>query len=202
MKEKIGLFGGSFDPVHTAHQIIASVVKEEFNLNRVIFIPNYLSPFKKDKFTTEIVHRLEMVRIAISDENRFELSDFEAMKNRPVYTYETIEYFKSLYPDSELYLIIGYDSYKTLSSWKNSSYILENSNIIVAKRSEDGILLNENIRDNIRISKLCPRMDISSSVIREMNAKNLNIKYLVNEKVRNYIIQKNLYTENLNKPVL
>jgi nicotinate-nucleotide adenylyltransferase len=201
MKKKIGLFGGSFDPIHIGHMIVASVVRSEFNLERVVFIPNYASPFKQNSFTTDINHRLEMIKLAISDNNEFELSDFEASKNRAVYTYETLEHFKLLYPDAVLSLIIGYDSYKTLSTWKNSSYIIDNSDIIIAQRTEDAIISPDHQNKNIHISKLSPRIGISSTMIKGLIANNLNIKYLVNEKVRHYIIRKSMYTANLNKLV-
>lgn len=201
MKKKIGLFGGSFDPIHIGHMIVASVVKSEFDLEKVVIIPNYASPFKQNSSTTEINQRLDMIRLAISDNNEFELSDFEATKNRAVYTYETLEHFKSLFPDAVISLIIGYDSYKTLNTWKNSTYITDNFDIIVAQRSEDAVILPDHKNRNIHISKLCPKIGISSSMIREMVANNLNIKYLVNEKVRHYIIQECMYTANLNKLV-
>jgi len=196
MKNRIGLFGGSFDPVHTAHLIIASVVVQEFGLEKLFFIPNYISPFKQNSSTSDIDKRLEMIKLSISGDKNFELSDFEALKRRTVYTYETVEYFKSIYPDHVLGLIIGNDSYRTINKWKNSSYILENTEIIIAERAEDTVIDPGHSKYKIGVSRLCPRMNISSTMIRKMTADNLNIKYLVNEKVRQYIIGKNMYTGN------
>ncbi|HAQ62064.1 TPA: nicotinate (nicotinamide) nucleotide adenylyltransferase [Candidatus Delongbacteria bacterium] len=201
MKKKIGLFGGSFDPIHTAHLIIASVIRQEFDLEKIIFIPNYISPFKENSSTSDISYRIEMIKLSISGNKEFELSDFEALQKRAVYTCETIEYFKSLHPDYDLTLIIGNDAYKTFKKWKNSSYILDNAEIIIAERSEQAVIDPDHAGFRVMISRKCPKIEISSTFIRKMVADNLNIKYLVNEKVRHYIIGKNIYNGNLNKLV-
>ncbi|MBU4487178.1 MAG: nicotinate (nicotinamide) nucleotide adenylyltransferase [Candidatus Delongbacteria bacterium] len=194
MTDKIGLFGGSFDPIHIAHLIIASVIKDEFNLERIIFIPNFVSPFKINSTNTKIDHRLEMLKYSISDNEDFDLSDFEANKNRTVYTYETVGYFKEKYPDKNFCIIVGYDSYKTLNDWKNYSFIEENAEIIVALRpGEENCDRKDS--DKVKFSKFCPQMNISSTMIRKMVANKLSIKYLVNEKVRYYINDKKLYEE-------
>lgn len=195
MIKKIGLFGGSFDPVHTAHLIIASLIKEEFKLDKVFFIPNFVSPFKQNTCKTRIDDRLEMIRLAISGNDFFELSDYETQKGRAVYTHETLEYFKGLYPEAEISLIVGYDSYMSLEDWKNSSYIINNAGIIIADRSEEGVIIkNEHRNMNVKISRLCPKIGVSSTMVRDMISNNLDIKYLVNEKVRHYIKEKKLYT--------
>ncbi len=194
MKNRIGLFGGSFDPIHNAHLIIASIIRQEFELDKIIFIPNFVTPFKENSSTSDISHRIEMIKLSITGNKEFELSDFEASHKRAVYTCETVEHFKSLYPDHILSLLIGYDAYKTIKKWKNSSYILENAEIIIAERSEQAVIDPDHADLRVMISRKCPRMDISSTAIRKMVADNLNIKYLVNEKVRHYIIEKNIYT--------
>lgn len=192
MTLKIGLFGGSFDPVHTAHMIVASVVREEFNLDRIYFIPNFVSPYKTGKNVTDIFHRIEMIRRSIQDNEFFHICDYEANMKRAVYTYETIDYFSEKFPGSDLFLIIGYDCYQTLKGWKNSDRILSKSEIIVADRPVE----NKDILDpvKVRFSLHCPQMNISSSKIRELVSENFNIKYLVNEPVRCYIRDNGLYT--------
>jgi len=201
MKKRIGLFGGSFDPIHTAHLIMASVIRQEFDLEKIIFIPNYVSPFKENFSISDISHRTEMIKLSISGNKKFGISDFEALQKRAVYTCETVEYFKSLYPDHNLSLIMGYDAYKSLKKWKNSDYILENAEIIIAERSELAEIDPDHTGFRVSISRNCPKMEISSTTVRKMVADNLNIKYLVNEKVRHYIIRKNIYNGNLNKLV-
>ncbi len=191
MAGKIGLFGGSFDPVHVSHLIIANIVLNEFELEKVIFIPNYSSPFKDSGTTSDVSHRIEMLKMAIADNPGFELSDFEADKKRSVYTYETIQYFRNNLPENELYIIMGYDSFKNIGKWKNHRDITSNCKIIVVDRPGSDIV-DENL-PAFNKSRMCPLMNISSTIIREMVANNLDIKYLVNESVRHYISERKLY---------
>jgi nicotinate-nucleotide adenylyltransferase len=193
MTGNIGLFGGSFDPVHIQHLIIANTVLNEFVLEKVIFIPNYVSPFKNKQNTTDITCRMEMLKISLCDNPKFELSNIEAEKKRPVYTYETVEHFRKELPGKNLHLIIGYDSFVNIRSWKNYNSILENVRLIVAPRPGIKGVLSSDLPDCL-MSKLCPEMNISSSMIRKMAGNNLDIKYLVNEEVRHYIRDKKLYT--------
>ena len=185
----IGLFGGSFDPVHIGHMITSSAVRNEFCLDKVIFIPNFASPFKVSTTSTPAADRIKMLKFSIEDNPFFELSEFETEKKRPVYTYETIEHFRNLYPDDDLFLIMGEDSYSSIEKWKNSDMVRNSINIIVLKRG------SENLRPdkNIYFSKNSPEIEVSSSMIRDMVSKNLDIKYLVNDAVRCYINEKCLY---------
>lgn len=186
MLKKIGIFGGSFDPIHTGHLIICNIIKEELNLDKIIFIPAYRSPHKDiSKFTSPQV-RYEMVELAIKDNNGFEISDFEISKDRSVYSIETIDYMNKKYSESELFLIIGADSYNNISKWKDPELIKNKAKLVIASRN------------NLKISKedylaKTPNIEISSSMIRDRIDKNLSIKYLVNSKVEHYIYEKSLY---------
>ena len=188
----IGLFGGSFDPVHIGHLITASAVICEFSLEKILFIPNYASPFKVDSTLTPVVDRIKMLELSIENNSFFELSLFETEKQRPVYTYETIEHYKAIYPDKDLFLIMGSDSYSSIDRWKNSDIIKGNANIIVLKRGSEDLHPGE----NVFLSKNSPVIELSSTMIREMVSKNLDIKYLVNDAVRCYINDKGLYRQN------
>jgi len=158
----------------------------------VIFIPNFISPFKVGSGTSDIVHRIEMINLSIKDNPNFELSEFEAEKKRAVYTYETIEYYMSIMPDKEFYLILGNDSFVNITQWKNSEYILKNSRIIVVGRPLEVSGKIKELPEHI-VSVSTPLMDISSTVIRKMTTDNLDIKYLVNDEVSLYIREKKLY---------
>ena len=166
MTSRIGLFGGSFDPVHTAHLIVASLVREEFGLDCVYFIPNFVSPYKTGNQTTAISHRIDMLKLSVGDNDHFKICEFEAVMKRAVYTYETVEYFSGKFPDSDLFLIVGYDCYKSINNWKNSDRIFKKAEIIVADRPEENKKIENGVR--ARFSTLCPEMNISSSKIREL----------------------------------
>ncbi|MBN2856929.1 MAG: nicotinate (nicotinamide) nucleotide adenylyltransferase [Candidatus Delongbacteria bacterium] len=197
MTSRIGLFGGSFDPVHTAHMIVASVIREEFCLDSLYFIPNFVSPYKTGNITTDVSHRIEMLKLSTGDNEYFHVCEFEAAMNRSVYTYETVEYFAERFPDSDLFLIVGYDCYKTIGNWKNSDRIFKKAEIIVAERPDGNRTVDNPVK--VKFSSYCPEMNISSSKIRELVSKNFNIKYLVNESVRCYIRDNGLYRPDINK---
>ncbi|MFO7809860.1 MAG: nicotinate-nucleotide adenylyltransferase [Candidatus Delongbacteria bacterium] len=191
MLRGIGLYGGSFDPVHTGHLISASVIREEFGLEKIYFIPNYLSPYKILNDVTDADHRVEMLKMATFDNDCFAVSEFESQQNRAVYTYETVDFFKKTHPDKKLYLIIGYDCYLTLAKWKKYQHFKDDCQIIVARRPGGSSKIEK--KHEVNFSRECPLIDISSTMVRKRVAENLDIKYLVNEKVKCYITNKGLY---------
>jgi len=186
MQKKIGIFGGSFDPIHTGHLIICNIIKDEFDLDKIIFVPAYRSPHKTTSRFTSPQDRYEMVELAIEENAGFEISDYEISKSRSVYSIETIDYMKKEYSKSELFFIIGADSYCNISNWKNPELIKKHVKLVIASR------------DNLKISEdeylaKTPNIEISSSMIRDRINKKLSIKYLVNSKVEHYIYEKDLY---------
>ncbi len=185
-KKRIGIFGGSFDPIHTGHLIICNIIREELGLDKVIFVPAYKSPHKEvSKFTSPQM-RYEMVKLAIEDNEEFELSDYEIKQNRSVYSIETIDHMQKTYSECELFLIIGLDSYNNLSEWKDGELIKSKVKLVIATRN------NVKVRDNDYLAKT-PNIEISSTMIRKRLKKKLSIKYLVNSKVEHYIYEKDLY---------
>lgn len=184
--QKIGLFGGSFDPVHIGHVIICDFIREEMNLDKVIFVPAFRSPHKKESEFTTPQQRYKMVELAIKDNTGFEISDYEICKDHAIYSIETIEYIKHLYPSSQLFMIVGADSYKSFSKWKDPEKIRDNAKLVVASR--DSITID--VKDHFSKS---PNIEISSTMIRDRIHKNLSIKYLVNSDVEHYIYEKQLY---------
>lgn len=192
MPGRIGLFGGSFDPIHTAHLVIASLLSQEFGLEKLYFIPNYASPFKINNNVSDIHHRLKMIELAIKDSHEFELCTFEADMKRAVYTYETVDHFMKICTGKELNLILGYDSLINFKKWKNFQHILDNVKIIVAGRP-DTSCNSTDFQVSHSLSRICPLMDISSTQIRKMAAEKIDIKYLVIDEVRDYIKDNGLY---------
>jgi nicotinate-nucleotide adenylyltransferase len=189
---KIGLFGGSFDPIHIGHLIIANFSLEEFGLDKVFFIPANASPFKTEYLFSPAC-RLEMVRLAVKDNEKFEVSDFEITKGGVSYTITTIEYFENLLPGSQIFLIVGQDSAESLHLWKDSKKIVEKVNVVVYPRIINGEFRKFKVPEPLKEYKdkfhilNTPYVDISSTLIRERLRSRKSIRYLVPKEVLDYI---------------
>ncbi|MCX7879616.1 MAG: nicotinate (nicotinamide) nucleotide adenylyltransferase [Ignavibacteria bacterium] len=208
-EHSLGIFGGTFNPIHIAHLVIATFFVEEYDLNKCFFVPNYLPPLKStDEELATPEHRKNMIRIAISGNPKFELEEFEINRGEISYTYETVAYFRNSFPNSKIFLLIGSDQALKFAQWKNWLYIVENVNLVVANRplsfiSKNYLLsyLNKNIQNDSlnldfeeKINILnCPLIEISSSDIRKRIKLGLNCSYLLTREVENYIIENRLY---------
>ena len=113
---KIGLFGGTFDPIHMGHVDMIRQVCEHMPLDKVIFIPAYIPPHK-NKTITPYHHRMAMVKLALQHDSMFEISDYESKTSKPSYTFHTLSYFKENYPNDEFFYIMGVDSFNNIESW-------------------------------------------------------------------------------------
>ena len=133
---RIGLFGGTFDPPHKAHTELAKKVSEDFSLDKVIFIPAGNPPHKQEYKKTDKLHRFNMVKLAIGDNEKFALSDYDIKNEKPNYSYLTIEHFKKTYPDDEIFFIIGADSLRDFPFWKNYKELLSMCKFIVVPRPQ------------------------------------------------------------------
>ena len=195
---KIGLFGGTFDPIHIGHLIVMENVINTMNLDKIYILPNSNPPHKVQNKKTDINIRIKMVRKAISDNHKIEINDYDYRNNSIHYTYQTIDYFKKTYPDDKFYFIIGEDSFLDIKKRKNYEQILKENLIVFKRYSEKNSSLlseinkikkyNKNIYliDNIAL-------DISSTLIRSLVKNKKSIKYLVNDKVIEIIKKENLY---------
>lgn len=196
---RIGLYGGTFDPIHLGHLIVIENAINEMNLDRVIILPSSNPPHKKHKDKTKADIRVEMVAEAIKDNPKIILSTFESTDNVVRYTHDTLEFFTSKLPNHEIFYIMGEDSFVTIDTWRNYEKILD-YNIIVFARS--GIDNNSNLIKKVdKIRKDNPNIylidilniNISSTLIRTLSKEYKSIKYLVKDEV-NYIIKnRNLY---------
>lgn len=196
---RIGLYGGTFDPIHLGHLIVIENAINEMNLDRVIILPSSNPPHKKHKDKTKADIRVEMVAEAIKDNPKIILSTFESTDNVVRYTHDTLEYFTSKLSSHEIFYIMGEDSFVTIDTWRNYEKILD-YNIIVFARS--GIDNNSTLIKKVdKIRKDNPNVhlidilniNISSTLIRSLSKEDKSIKYLVKDEV-NYIIQnRNLY---------
>lgn len=183
---KIGLMGGSFNPVHTAHIKAALYVKDAISLDRVIFIPAYVSPFKTDKKQVSGEHRYNMLCIATGNYPFFDVSSFEIDSGGVSYTYITAEHFAMQYPDDEIYFIMGDEAYAQFDKWKYPERIRKAAQICVVTR--DG-----SETDSRAIYVNIPPMAVSSTEIREKIAKGSDVSGILHPEVYNYIKKHNLY---------
>ncbi|WP_265213182.1 nicotinate (nicotinamide) nucleotide adenylyltransferase [Anaerococcus sp. NML200537] len=196
---RIGLYGGTFDPIHLGHLIVMENVINYMNLDRIIILPSSNPPHKKDKKITEVNTRVEMVSEAIKDNDKIILSTFESTDQVIRYTHDTIKYFTDSLKEHEIFYIMGEDSFMTIDTWKNYKYILD-SNIIVFSR--EGIDPHSKLVDKVKkIRKDNPNIslvnslsiNISSTLIRSLVKDEKSIKYLVKDEVDYIIKQRNLY---------
>lgn len=156
---KIAIFGGSFDPIHTGHKIIVEEALKVLNIDKLIIVPTYLNPLKKDFLFTPKT-RFELLKKVFKDNSKVEISDFEINQKKLSYTYETIRYIKTLYNPSKIYFIIGEDNLKSLHKWHNIDELKSNLEFVVARRKGYNLLSE-------KFKTLDVGVDISSTKLRE-----------------------------------
>ena len=181
----LGLYGGSFDPVHHGHLILARQAIEDLRLDRVIFIPAAESPFKPDHSGAPAEDRLAMIRLAIQDEPRFVVDPLELNREAPSYTIHTARAYKAQYPKDALFFLIGEDHVPALQKWNEFESLDQLVNFAVLSRSDLPL--------KVHYPVVRRRFDLSSTEIRNRVANNLPISYLVPENVLRYIEERNLY---------
>lgn len=183
--EHIGIFGGTFDPIHIGHLICAQFVYEQRNLDKIIFIPAFISPFKSGKNTFMGKDRIPILKAAIDPIPYFDYDDYELTKGGISYSYDTITYFSKKYKNIDL--IIGFDNLVSFDKWKNPDDIISLANLTVMRRKID----KQDVVKNKYFDKATiidtPYIEISSTMIRERIQKRLPIDYLVPEAVKKYI---------------
>lgn len=197
---KYGIMGGTFDPIHYGHLVIANEVMFEFSLNRIYFIPTGQPPHKSSDGITSPEHRYMMTQLATMSHPCFDVSDYEVTKKGPSYTIETIRYLKKNYPDVEWYFIAGADTILDLSTWKDPEELFKICAFIAVNRPGYGKdLLDRQIHQakqkygaEIHVVN-APLLKISSTDIRFRLMTNKPIKYLLPETVEAYIRKNGLY---------
>lgn len=196
--KRLGIIGGTFDPIHLAHCYIACEAKKKLNLDEVIFMPAGSPPHKKDKSITEASLRLKMVKAAIDNKEGFKVSDYEIKKQGMSYTYLTLQHFKN--EDNVIYFITGSDCLMDLEKWKNVNVILSLCNLVVLKRP--GIDDTELIKQKDYIERKYKTeiiflniegMKMSSTEIREYVKENKDLKKYLCEDVIKIIKEEGLY---------
>jgi len=187
---RIGILGGTFNPIHMGHLILAEEARLKLKLEKVVFVPAFVPPHKNSTEVISAKDRLEMVRLAIEDNPAFEVSTFEIDSKKKSYSIDTLKEFRGIYgEDAELCFITGSDSLKDLFSWKNINDIFKISKFIVANRPGYPMKDVPKEVDTVVITPI----EVSSLDIRKHLMEGRSIRYLVPEKVRKYIQDHKLY---------
>lgn len=195
--DKLGIMGGTFNPIHCGHLLIANCAYKQYNLNKVIFIPSGNPPHKKGASLASEEDRLAMTRLATAEYDYFSVSDIELQKKGYSYTWETLKLLRKEYPDTRFYFILGADSLFYFDKWRHPERILSDATLLVANRNDSDYDRLSAYAKNLRqrfggeIDLItCPKADISSTQIREGNFD----KSLVPQAVCDYIDEHGLYT--------
>lgn len=190
---KIGLYFGSFNPIHIGHLIIANQLVENSDLDQIWFVVTPHNPFKKKSTLLDNHHRLEMVYLATKDYDTLKESDIEFNLPQPNYTVNTLAYLTEKYPEKEFSLIMGEDNLKSFHKWKNYQVILDHHDIYVYPRISDGTVETQ-FDNHPKIHHVeAPIMEISSTLIRNSIKAGKNIKPLLPEHVWTYLDEMNFY---------
>ena len=188
----IGLYFGSFNPIHIGHLIIANHVLNETSINKIWFVVSPQNPLKESKTLLNEFDRLHLVRLATQDDNRIKCSDIEFNLPKPSYTSNTLMFLAEKYPEHQFALIMGSDSFQNLDKWKNYEAIINNYSIYVYKREGYDI---RKAFGSVPLILNAPIIQISASQIREHIRSGKSIRYLVPESVREEIESRKFYKQ-------
>lgn len=198
--KKVGILGGTFNPVHIGHLILAETAYETFGLDYVLLMPNGNPPHKEINTEDGGIHRMNMLRLAVEDNPHLQLSSFELDKKGVMYTYRTLELLKEQHPDTEYYFILGADSLFDLKKWQKPDSICKNATLLAAVRDELGkervkqqiALLEQEFQAEIYLMDT-PNLSFSSHNIRERIKNGKTVTYYIPKAVEEYIHDNNLY---------
>jgi nicotinate-nucleotide adenylyltransferase len=189
--QKIGLFFGSFNPIHLGHLIIANVMAENTDLNKVWLVVSPQNPLKPSKGLLHEFDRFDMVKAAIADNYKLEASDIEFNLPKPSYTIHTLAHLTEKHPTKEFKVILGEDNLENFTKWKNYEQILDQFGLYVYPRPN---VTNSPLSRHAQVKMVeAPLLDISATYIRSCIKNNKSIRYLVPEAVENMIRSKNFY---------
>ncbi len=177
---KIGLYFGSFNPVHTAHLIIANHILNETDIEKIWFVVSPQSPFKTDKSLLNAYHRLHLVRLATENDTRIKASDIEFNLPQPSYTVNTLTYLAEKFPEHEFCIIMGSDSFQNLPVWKNAEMIIKGYSIYVYRRPGFEVINTINARMQVVEA---PLLQLSATYIRKCISEGKSVRYMVPESV-------------------
>ncbi len=214
--ERIGLFGGTFNPIHSGHLRAAEIVQKRFGLNKVLFVPSYIPPHKNSADIASAFHRLNMVELALRPYSRFLPCSIEIEAKGRSYSIITLDKLRKLYPEAWLFFILGIDAFLEIDTWKDYEQVLEQCYSVVISRPGYSLddakkvlggkyrermyklsrseALNDGLLSSVKIFLLpIEALDVASTDIRDRIKRGDPIRSMVSEEVENYIEEKNLY---------
>ncbi len=190
---RIGIFGGSFDPIHTGHAIVAQYIISSGAVDRLWFMVSPVNPLKADKVRQVAdTDRLRMVEMVSRPMEGVETSAFEFSMPKPSYTVDTLNALQEKFPNDEFCLIIGGDNWEVFGKWRNSKEILDKYHVFVYPRLGYKVDIPNELKGRVTLID-APVIELSSTQIRERLAKGLSVRYYVSDKVLDYIERKHLY---------
>lgn len=193
---KIGIFGGSFNPIHSGHAIIAHHIITSGAVDRLWLMVSPVNPLKVDKKQQVAdTDRLRMVEMVSRPMEHVETSAFEFTMPKPSYTIDTLNALQAKFPDDEFYLVIGADNWAVFNRWRNSEEILAKYHLLVYPRLGFDVEIPENLRDRVTLVD-APIIELSSTMVRERLAGGMSVRYYVPDEVLGYIERNNLYTSD------
>ncbi|MDO5713633.1 MAG: nicotinate-nucleotide adenylyltransferase [Tissierellia bacterium] len=203
---RIGIMGGTFNPIHMGHLMMSEYIRDEMNLDKILYIPTGNPPHKQIEIV-DALHRLEMVKLAIKDNPYFEVSNIEVERTGFSYSVDTVMALKKIYPKDELFFLIGSDILPELKDWRRFDELAKSIEFILAVRpgyesiSKEQIYweinaLKEEFGAEITVVKT-PRYEVSSTNLRSRLARNKSVKYLIPKDVISFIKENNLYRNDL-----
>lgn len=197
---RIGVLGGTFDPIHLGHLILAEQSADQFELDKVLIMPSGISYFKEKRGILPAKDRFAMVKAAVASNHRFEASDLEMKRPGKTYTADTITELNKLYPDDQIYFITGADTLFQMDTWHDPQRIFAGCHILVAVRNESSIeslkscIKDYEIKFGARINLLhTTEIDVSSTMIRKNISEGKSVRYYLPDQVIEYIVKNKLY---------
>jgi len=190
-RERIGLFGGTFDPIHIGHLAIAEDALRETHLDRVVFVPAWSAPLRPEDTGAEPEARLAMVRAAVAEHPAFAADDFEIRLARRVFSIETVRHFAATHPEADLFFLIGHDQFEQLDQWRDISTLRTLVTFLCALREGGESGETGGAADTIFLPPR--RIDVSATEIRDRAARGEPVRSLVPEAVAEFIERKGLY---------
>ena len=194
---KVGLYFGSFNPVHNGHLIIANHIKQTEDLSAVWFIVSPQNPFKKENTLLNVNHRIHLIQLSIEGEQGLVVSNIEVKLPKPSYTINTLIYLKEKYPNFEFKIIMGSDGFQNIDKWKNAKEIISDYSFLIYLRPEHNIINHEFAKFKIIEA---PLLLISSTHIRNLIKNKKSIRYLVPDVVKEEIERCGYYSSTLENP--